>query len=174
MVSAGRELAPLRRVDHGVFTVAAGVPGLQHARSYRAPPGLDFAIECGPRLVVEGAPVQGLRRGVARRSALAYDGEGRVLLLATLGGVELAELAAFLARPLASGGLGARGALNLDGGSSTMFDLDRDGRRISIRSAIHVPVGVVVVPRAPAPGELAGRDAQPPPAQRAAQPARRR
>lgn len=146
LVSDGVELARLRRVDHGIFTVAAGQPGLHHAKTFTKPPGLEFAIECGPRLVVDGKAVQ-LKRSLARRTALGFDAEGRVLVVASTGVVGLQDLADVLARPVAAGGLGAIGALNLDGGSSTMFDLAAAGRRISIRSAVRVPVGVLVTRR---------------------------
>lgn len=146
LVSDGKELSRLRRVDHGIFTIADGKPGLQHAKRYTAPADLEFAIECGPRLVVDGKAVD-LKQSRARRTALAYDAEGRVLVVASTGVVTLRDLATVLARPAAAGGLGAIGALNLDGGSSTMFDLASRGRRISIRSAVQVPVGVFVAQR---------------------------
>jgi uncharacterized protein YigE (DUF2233 family) len=147
LVSDGRELSRLRKVDHGVFTIAAGRPDLQHAKAFSRPEALEFAIECGPRLVADGKPLD-LKRSRARRTALGYDAEGRVLVVASTGVVALRDLADVLARPPARGGLGAVGALNLDGGSSTMFDLAAPGRRISIRSAVRVPVGVVVRRRA--------------------------
>lgn len=143
LVSEGRELSRLRRVDHGIFGVAAGRPFLDHARSFKAPKALEFAIECGPRLVVDGQPLQ-LKQGVARRTAIGYDGSGRILLIATEGVIALLDLADFAARPLAGGGLAAVGLLNLDGGSSTMFDLHTASRHVAIRSAVEVPVGVVV------------------------------
>ncbi len=147
LVSEGRELARLRKVDHGVFTIAGGRPGLQHAKTFSRPDALEFAIECGPRLIADGKPLD-LKQSRARRTALGYDAQGRVLVIASTGVVALQDLADVLARPHARGGLGAIGALNLDGGSSTMFDLAAQGRRISIRSAVRVPVGIVVRRRA--------------------------
>lgn len=146
MVSDGKELSRLRRVDHGVFTVAAAGPGLQHARRWREPAGLDFAAECGPRLVVDGLPLH-FKAGLARRTVLGFDPEGRVYVVVTQGVVGLEDLARFLARRVSDGGLGLRGALNLDGGSSTMFDLAWGDAAVAVRSAVQVPVGIVVVKR---------------------------
>ena len=143
MVSEGKQQSPLRRVDHGVFTIADDGPGLQHAKRWRRPAGLRFAAECGPRLVVDGAPLS-FKPGLARRTAIGFDAEGRVYLVVTSGVIGLNELAAFLARD--KGGLKLRGALNLDGGSSTMFDLHVADLRRSVRSAVLVPTGVAVVP----------------------------
>jgi uncharacterized protein YigE (DUF2233 family) len=146
LVSGGRQLRRLRRVDHGVFTVADGTPRLQHARKFNKPAKLDFAVECGPRLVVDGKPLT-FKPGVHRRTAIGHDRSGRVLVLATAGVLGLADLAAFMARPLASGGLGAIAALNLDGGSSTMFDLHHPSATAKVPAPVRIPIGLGVVRR---------------------------
>jgi len=146
MVSAGEQLSRLRRVDHGVFTIAKAGPGLQHARQWQEPEGLDFAAECGPRLVVDGTPLQ-FKPGLARRTVLGFDTQGRVYVVVTRGVVGLQDLANFLARSVDRGGLGLLGALNLDGGSSTMFDLAWGDTAVAVRSAVEVPAGIAVVQR---------------------------
>ncbi len=146
MVSEGKQLSRLRRVDHGVFTVSAAGPQVQHARRYSKPAGLDFAAECGPRLVVGGKPLT-FKPGLARRTALGHDARGQVYVIATSGVVSLGDFADFLARPVSKGGLGLEAALNLDGGSSTMFDLHWGGEDAAVRSAVEVPAGVAVVRR---------------------------
>ncbi|MCO4760452.1 MAG: phosphodiester glycosidase family protein [Myxococcales bacterium] len=156
MVSAGKQLSRLRRVDHGVFTIAADGPGLQHARQWQEPEGLDFAAECGPRLVVDGAPLQ-FKPGLARRTALGFDAKGHVYVVVTSGVVGLQDFANFLARPHGQRGLGLKGALNLDGGSSTMLDLAWGGAKASVRSAVRVPAGIAVVARK-SPSPIAQRD----------------
>jgi len=146
LVSAGKQLSRLRKVDHGIFTVAAGKPGLQHARSYKAPADLGFAVECGPRLVVESRPLT-FKPGVARRTAIGHDGEGRVHWIVSTTGMALADLADFLVRPPARGGLGLHNALNLDGGKSTVFDLKHGKTTARLRSSLQVPVGIVLTRR---------------------------
>lgn len=147
LVSGGRQLRRLRQVDHAVFTIAGHKPGMQHAHKYVAPPGLEFAIECGPRLVVGGKPLS-FKQRLARRTAIAHDARGRVSLVVSGGVLRLGDLAAFLARAEVNGGLGAVDALNLDGGSSTMLDLEHPAARAAVRSPIRVPVGLVLIARA--------------------------
>ncbi len=148
LVSQGRELSRLRRVDHGVFYLASGVPGLVHARDWHPPAGLEFAVECGPRLVVDGKPLT-FKPGFARRVAIGHDAAGRVLLAVTEAELSLAEFAERLAQSESRGGPGIVSALNLDGGSSTMLAIAAGDLRVSLASAVAVPVGLVVVPRSP-------------------------
>lgn len=147
LVSRGEQLERLRRVDHGVFYIAGGRPGLQHAKRFVAPADLEFAVECGPRLVVDGAPTQ-LKPSQARRAALGYDAAGRAYVIVSDAVMSLQAFADAIARPVERDGLGLVGALNLDGGSSAMLDLAAGAERAQVPSAIEVPVGLVVVPRA--------------------------
>lgn len=147
LVSEGKERSRLRKVDHGVWTVTQdGTVGLQHARQFLAPAGLDFAIECGPRLVVDGKALT-FKPGIARRTAVGHDVEGRAYWVATSGVVSLPDFSAFLAKRRAAGGVGLHAALNLDGGSSTMFDLDVAETVAAVRSSVQVPVGLALVRR---------------------------
>ncbi len=76
------------------------------------------AVQGFPMLVLAGQPAYRRSGPPARRSVVALDRQGRVLLLATpLLGPSLAEMAAWLA----SSDLEIESALNLDGGGSTMF-----------------------------------------------------
>lgn len=148
LVSDGVEVSRLRKVDHGVFTIANGVPAVQHARQFVPPAGLDFAVECGPRLVVDSKPLS-FKPGVARRTAIGHDRDGRAFWIVSAGPMTLGDLAEFVVSSRARGGLGVVDALNLDGGKSTVFDLDvTDGERKttgSVRSSLQVPVGIVLV-----------------------------
>jgi uncharacterized protein YigE (DUF2233 family) len=146
LVSQGRELSRLRRVDHGIFYLAGHHAGLQHARQWQPPADLEFAVECGPRLLVDGKPLI-FREGVARRVAIGADAQGRVVLAVTEGVLTLTELATLLAAPADKGGPALVLALNLDGGSSTMLDVDAGPVQAAVRSAVQVPVGLAVVPR---------------------------
>lgn len=146
LVDDGVTLSPLRRVDHGVFGIAAQQPLLRHASEWKDLPELEFAVECGPRLLVDGRPL-GFKPGTARRTALGSDGQGRVLLIVSDGVLQLSELAQFLRQPAADGGPGLVNALNLDGGPSTMLQIDAGPVHVSVPTPVQVPVGIVVVPR---------------------------
>lgn len=149
LVSEGVELSRLRRVDHGVFALAAGRPSLQHAKTYTKPADLEFAVECGPRFVVAG-DVQQVRESFARRTVIGSDRDGNVLLAASVGVLRLRDLARTMVAPQEVGGVAATDLLNLDGGSSTMFDMEVGRLRVKIHSPIRIPVGIAVRSRAQA------------------------
>ena len=146
LVSGGRELSRLRHVDQGVFSIADGRADLSHVRQWQPPPHLDFAVECGPRLIVDGKPLT-FKPGRARRVAIGRDAAGQVVLAVAEGLVSLSEFTELLARKASAGGVGLQVALNLDGGSSSMLDIDRAGLRAHVHSAVDVPVGLAVVER---------------------------
>lgn len=79
------------------------------------------ALQVGPFLVDHGQVVKGLEATrEARRTAILTDGKGLGALLAC-DGLTLADFATLLATPGVVPGLTVSRALNLDGGSSTMF-----------------------------------------------------
>ena len=146
LVDNGETLSPLRHVDHGVFGIAAQQPLMRHARDWKDLPELEFAVECGPRLLVDGQPLT-FKPGQARRTALGFDGTGRVVLVVSEGVLQLQELTTFLQRSEHDGGPGLSNALNLDGGPSTMLEIDAGTVHASVPTPVQVPVGIVVVPR---------------------------
>lgn len=147
LVSGGKQRSRLRKVDHGVLTIdTAGVPRLQHARSFVRPPNLDFAIECGPRLVVAGKPLT-FKPGIARRTAIGFDDDRQLYWIATENVASLKDLAGFLAAEQQDGGLGLSNALNLDGGKSTMLRLTAAETSVHIRASVQVPVGLALARR---------------------------
>ena len=156
VIADGKRHTPLSRVGgSGVFLLAAGTPRILHRRAVT--PALlaraSQALQSIDRLVHEGRSLVRPRPGLARdaRSAVALDAadalwlvivfderavgeesDGRLVLdgEATTTGLTLQELARWLAAPTAKGGLGARYAMNLDGGESTSM-------RLSIGGAAH-------------------------------------
>ena len=146
LVSQGKELSKLRKVDHGVFALAGNRASVQHAKAWQPPEGLEFAVECGPRLLVDGLPLT-FRPGLARRVALGIDKEGRVVIGVTEGVLTLKAWAELLEMSADHGGPALLQALTLAGGSSTMLDVVAGGLTASVRSAVQVPVGIAVVAR---------------------------
>jgi uncharacterized protein YigE (DUF2233 family) len=77
------------------------------------------AIQCGPMLVEDSAPVEGLNsQKIARRTAVA-TGPGQRCALIYLTSVTLADAGEILALPKILGAWTPATALNLDGGSSS-------------------------------------------------------
>ena len=128
-VKNGELLNPVKRTSWwGIFYVARNRIRIVAQREYRQPKGLQFAIQGGPRLIVNGR-IPKLKAGLAQRTAIGYDKRGRVLLVATQNhAMSTTTLARFL-RDTPS--IRCFQALNLDGGSSTQMyanisDLDLD------------------------------------------------
>ncbi len=146
-ISQGKQRVAFRKADWGVFYTAAsdGRPGLVHASDWKSAPKADFAIECGPRLVVDGAPLK-LKPNLHRRSAIGHDAVGRIFIIATVDAVDLNTLASAMASPVDKGGLGLVGALNLDGGPSTQLYV-RDASSWKISGLTGVADAVLAFPR---------------------------
>lgn len=156
VVSAGAEHARLRRGGgSGVFFVNARGPGIAHRDEALLRQPLNEAVQSIDRLVDESEVLVNARPDLPRdaRSAVAIDWRGRVHLVAavddraiaaevggrtqlgpesTTVGPTLWQLADFLARPVLEGGLGARYALNLDGGFSTALEVRLGGEQVSV------------------------------------------
>lgn len=147
-ISDGEVRNPFKRISWwGVLQVQGTRARLLSAREFRYQKDIDFAIQSGPRLLVNRT-IPPLKEGMDNRSALCINPEGRLMIVATqylsMGTTELAQL---LVRPQAQDGLGCVDALNLDGGSSTQLYANVDGFRLSLPSFAPITDAVVVVPR---------------------------
>ncbi len=145
VVGDGREKSPLRKVDQGVFLIAGGKPLIQHARE-PLPSSIEVGLQAGPRLVVNGRSLQ-LKPQASRRTSVCLPGDGTVVLLVMSAPISLSDLAANLARPATSGGLGCWTALNLDGGPSTQLSLVTPEMSLEIEGGWGVPNALAVLPR---------------------------
>jgi hypothetical protein len=156
VVSGGTRHAKLRRGGgSGVFFVNARGPGIAHRDEDLLRQPLHEAVQSIDRLVHESEVLVNARPDLPRdaRSAIAIDWRGHVHLIAavderaiaseanghiqlgpetTTVGPTLWQLAEFLARPVLEGGLGARYALNLDGGFSTALQIRLHGESLSL------------------------------------------
>ena len=138
---------PLRNADWGVFSVTrSGIPSLVHTKEWKSPGNVAFAIQAGPRLIVDGKPLT-FKPNLARRSALCISGPRTVILVATAGPVLLSELAAILLQPSTQGGFGCTYALNLDGGPSTQLHVAVPGSKLGISGIDEVPIAIGVFRR---------------------------
>ncbi len=122
-VSGGRVLSPLlARIGGGVMTVRGGIARLFAAETPPDPADADFAVQCRPRLVVDGAVnIRSDDGRHADRTALCARDGGAVLEVVVArsdddDGRDGPTLFTF-ARLLAARGCAQ--ALNLDGGPST-------------------------------------------------------
>jgi uncharacterized protein YigE (DUF2233 family) len=147
LVSQHKQLNPIRKADWGVFWVDdSGKSGLTHSRDWNKRRDLEFAVQAGPRLVVDGE-VLSMKPHAARRTILCNTRDGRVVLAATAGPVMLSEMATIAARSAAEDGLSCHNALNLDGGSSTQLHVSFPNQTLGVASSAEVPIGVGIFHR---------------------------
>lgn len=113
-----KERNPLKRISWwGVFLMKNKMPYLISSREYATDPQIDFAVQSGPRLIIDGA-IPRLRPGIAERSALGITQNNKIIILVT----DKALLTTTeLARLMQSPPLSCSNALNLDGGSSSQL-----------------------------------------------------
>lgn len=109
---------PVKRISWwGIFLIKQQHPSIISAREYQRDPNIEFAMQSGPRLIINGS-IPHLRPGVAERSALGITQHDKLIILVTentlLTTTELAKL--MQAPPL-----NCTNALNLDGGSSSQL-----------------------------------------------------
>lgn len=132
--------------DRGAtFVVQSGLPDIRS--SVNEPLGaeaIEQAVQAFPMLVMNGQQTFFDAGRSARRTAIAQDTAGRVLLIATVrGGVPLHEFSAFLAHS----DLELVDAVNLDGGGSTFIGVEWPGFEYAFQSFDPVPVVLAVYPR---------------------------
>lgn len=131
----------------GTFYVENDLPGVRSnlVTPYTGEP-FEQAAQAFPMLVVDGQPgyTNPNDQDVSRRSVVAQDTQGRIVLLATnLLGIRLNELSSFLA----SSDMTLVNAVNLDGGGSTLFYIGAGSQPFYLRSFDPVPAVLAVYAR---------------------------
>ena len=141
------ELSPLRDADWGVLEVdGRGHARLVHTRDYDPSPEVEFAVQCGPRVVIDGR-VPRLKPQSASRTALCVRSRREVAVVVTRGPVFADALGRWLAGPSEDGGLECTDALLLDGGPSTQLSASFGDTAVERMGGWAVPNGVGVVAR---------------------------
>lgn len=143
-VSNGRALGRLRTSDWGVFFITNGHAYIQHTREFaqqhKSMRHIRHAVQCGPRLVVDGKPTK-VKEQWARRIGIGIQRDGSVIVALSSSAMSLQDWANLWAR---SSGLNCRDALNLDGGGSTQLSLKTATRNLEMRGSWPVPDAVII------------------------------
>lgn len=130
LVQNGQEINKLKWTSWWhVFQMNGYKPMIVTKQAWRLNSEIEMAIEAGPRLIVDGNIQEGLKPGIAERSAVGITMDGMVIIAATEGyQVSLSEFARTIREN------DCYDALNLDGGGSTQlyakikrFELNRPG-----------------------------------------------
>lgn len=142
-ISKKQVLNPLKRISWwGVFYIKNQKAYLSGQQQYLHNPRTQFAVQSGPRLLINGV-IPALKPGLAERSALGITTQGKVIILVTENSPMTTTA---LANLMKSAPLHCKDALNLDGGSSSQLITNTDNLRINTGFA-HVSDAIVVKPR---------------------------
>ena len=117
-INQHHEYNPIKRISWwGVFLIKKQQPYIISAHEYQHDNDIEFAIQSGPRLIIDGT-IPHLRPGVAERSALGITHHNKLIILVTENAIiTTTELAQLMKAPP----LNCYNALNLDGGSSSQL-----------------------------------------------------
>lgn len=127
----------------GVFYIKNHQAYIRSLRDFHPGKNIEFAIQSGPRLLVDGEPLA-LKPGIAERSALGIDKDKEVIILVT---ENAAMTTAELAKQMQEAPLFCSDAINLDGGSSTQLYAEIEDFSRHIYGFSHVSDAVVVKKR---------------------------
>ena len=143
-VSNQKQYNPLKRISWwGVFYMKNGKPHIGTHRSYPRSNAVDFALQSGPRLIIDGN-IPSLKPGVAERSAIGITKKGNVVILVTDNTPMTTTTLANLMKPPP---LACIDALNLDGGSSSQLKANMKNLELSVHGFSRVSDAILVKPR---------------------------
>jgi uncharacterized protein YigE (DUF2233 family) len=139
-----RQKNPAKNISWwGIFYVKNQRAYLANIRQYRSARQIDFAIQSGPRLLIDNR-IPPLKPGRAERSALGITQDGHVIVLVTdnmpISTTKLAQL--MKATPL-----NCENALNLDGGSSSQLHAHIASFQLNVYGFANVSDAVIVKPK---------------------------
>lgn len=143
-VCDGKKFGRLHRANWGVFFIKDGKARVLHTRDFlkkhKSLNGISQAVQCGPRLVVNGRMTD-LKPQTARRTAIGIQRDGRVIVAVSDGVLTFDEWANLWAR---RDGLNCPNALNLDGGGSTQIALKTKKKSLEVIGSWPVPDVVII------------------------------
>ncbi|WP_133129545.1 phosphodiester glycosidase family protein [Legionella yabuuchiae] len=143
-VSGHGQQNPLKRISWwGIFYIKDGKPYIATHRQFPPIKTVDFALQSGPRLIIDGK-IPSLKPGVAERSALGITADDKVIVLVT---DNTPMSTTTLAQVMKSDPLNCVNALNLDGGSSSQLKANIDSFAVDVHGFSRVSDAIVIKPR---------------------------
>jgi len=148
IISNSTLLHPLQLGGHTLTGIYVNNPEMNkiiHRDKFQSSDDFVEAVQAGPRLIADGQPISIPEDSSTRRSAIAIDGNGRILLFASkdrFPGLSLKEFQQILLDK----DLDIKDALNLDGGGSSQLyvSYSKLGQEISVSGGDRVPVFLTV------------------------------
>lgn len=140
-ISNYQQLSPLKKISWwGILYIKDNIPYLSSYQDFYYKKNIDFAIQAGPRLLIDGK-IPSLLPGVAERSALGITHDKKLIILITdslpLSTSKLAEI-------MKASPLNCVQALNLDGGSSSQLYAQIGSFRLYVPAFAYVSDVIVV------------------------------
>jgi uncharacterized protein YigE (DUF2233 family) len=143
-IGSQQQYNPLKNISWwGVFYIKNKIPYVSSLHQYKDKQHVDFAIQSGPRLLINGY-IPSLKMGRAERSALGISPKGQVIILVTenapMTTTALAELMHFPP-------LNCKDALNLDGGKSSQLHAHFHSLKLDVHGFSNVSDAIIVKAR---------------------------
>jgi uncharacterized protein YigE (DUF2233 family) len=147
-ISDGKMLTPLKPISWwGIFYLRNNMPELSSFNAFKLSNDIDFAIQAGPRLLVNNN-IPHLKEGIGNRTAIGYNQDNDVIIVVSEDAqLTTPQLAEILRRSEKHGGLGCVYALNLDGGSSSQAYAEVGDFVLEVPSFRAVADGLAVYPK---------------------------
>ncbi len=124
----------------GIFYISNNKPHISPAHNFNTNPNISFAVQAGPRLVIDGN-IPKLKPGYAERTALGITKTGKIIILVTQNTpISTTELAKIMQSPP----LECENALNLDGGSSSQLFVNLLNFKLNVSGFSEVSDAIVV------------------------------
>ncbi len=131
----------------GVFYSTGSRSRIVAQRSYRFNRHINFSVQGGPRLIINGI-IPRLKTGYAERTAIGITRGHQIVLLATEHApLTTTQLAEIMRRSFTEGGLNCVQALNLDGGRSTQLYAKINDLELYIPGFSAITDAILVFPR---------------------------
>ena len=148
LMREGEVLNPMHKTKWwGVFYRNGRTSNIVPPDVFQFQPGIEMALQAGPRLVVDGK-IPKLKEAVARRSGIGIQKNGEIVIAITDETPKtLQEFATMFQKPEEKGGFGCPNALNLDGGRSSQLYFDYSGFKLDISGIARVTNAITVFPR---------------------------
>jgi uncharacterized protein YigE (DUF2233 family) len=148
-ISNHEQRYPLKPISWwGVFYIADGTPHIVNQKQFKNTHGIEFAVQSGPRLIVNGKIPLTLKPGTDSRTAIGINQSKQIILVVTDNlSLSTTQLAKTMAASQIEGGLGCINALNLDGGSSTQLYAKYGNFNLNVAGYSAVTDAILVLPR---------------------------
>ncbi len=148
LISTSQQLSPIKSTPWwGVFYIQKEQAHIVAQRDFVSNPEIDFAIQSGPRLIINDI-IPAFNPKIDYRTAIGITRSGKIILLATENLLlSTTELARIMRDKPQEGGLDCLNAINFDGGHSTQLYAQMPNFTLQIPSYTPIADWVLVIPR---------------------------